>query len=127
MAKADIRNNVRRFRFEHGEMSQQELADRVGCTRQTIIALEQGKYVPSLSLLLQEEIGGQAVKEYLPTPQAAWALRRMAAALSKLHRTPAPLEKPWGFQEHLTRCHPPATTLAATVPAPPDRSTPGMS
>ncbi len=50
MAKADITNRVRRLRFEHGEMSQQALADRVGCTRQTIIALEQGKYVPSLSL-----------------------------------------------------------------------------
>jgi putative transcriptional regulator len=50
MAKAEIRNNVRRLRFEHGEMTQQELADRSGCTRQTIVALEQGKYVPSLAL-----------------------------------------------------------------------------
>jgi len=50
MAKAEIRNCVRRLRFEHGEMTQHELADRVGCTRQTIIALEQGKYVPSLAL-----------------------------------------------------------------------------
>ena len=50
MAKAEIRNYVRKLRFEHGEMTQQELADRAGCTRQTIIALEQGKYVPSLSL-----------------------------------------------------------------------------
>ena len=50
MAKAQIQNCVRKLRFEHGEMTQQELADRAGCTRQTIIALEQGKYVPSLSL-----------------------------------------------------------------------------
>ncbi len=50
MAKADIRNSVRRQRFEHGEMTQQELADRAGCTRQTIVALERGKYVPSLAL-----------------------------------------------------------------------------
>jgi putative transcriptional regulator len=50
MAKAEIRNSVRRLRFENGEMTQQELADRAGCTRQTIVALEQGKYVPSLSL-----------------------------------------------------------------------------
>lgn len=50
MAKARIRNRIRRLRFEHGEMTQQELADRAGCTRQTIIALEQSKYVPSLSL-----------------------------------------------------------------------------
>jgi len=39
MAKADIRNNVRRLRFDNGEMTQQELADRSGCTRQTIVAL----------------------------------------------------------------------------------------
>jgi len=50
MAKAEIRNQVRRFRFEHDEMTQQELADRARCTRQTIIALEQQKYVPSLAL-----------------------------------------------------------------------------
>jgi putative transcriptional regulator len=50
MAKAEIKNRVRKLRFENGEMSQQELADRTRCTRQTIIALEQGKYVPSLAL-----------------------------------------------------------------------------
>jgi putative transcriptional regulator len=50
MAKAEISNSVRRLRFENGEMTQQELADRAGCTRQTIVALEQGKYVPSLAL-----------------------------------------------------------------------------
>ncbi len=50
MTKDRIRNNIRKLRFEHGEMTQQELADRVGCTRQTIIALEQEKYVPSLGL-----------------------------------------------------------------------------
>jgi putative transcriptional regulator len=49
-SSAEITNRVRRLRFEHAEMTQQALADRVGCTRQTIIALEQGKYVPSLSL-----------------------------------------------------------------------------
>jgi len=41
---------IRRLRFDHGEMTQQELAVRVGVTRQTIIALEAGKYVPSLLL-----------------------------------------------------------------------------
>ncbi len=50
MAKAEIKNQIRRLRFESGEMTQQELADRSKCTRQTIIALEQGKYVPSLAL-----------------------------------------------------------------------------
>ena len=39
-----ITNQIRRFRFEHGEMTQQELAERVGVTRQTIIAIEGGKY-----------------------------------------------------------------------------------
>lgn len=50
MAKAEIKNRVRKLRFENDEMTQQELADRAGCTRQTIVALEQGKYVPSLAL-----------------------------------------------------------------------------
>ncbi len=50
MAKAEIRNRIRRLRFDHGEMTQEELARRVGCTRQTIILMEQGKYVPSLAL-----------------------------------------------------------------------------
>jgi putative transcriptional regulator len=51
--KSSIRNHIRRLRFENGEMTQQELADRVGCTRQTIIVLEQERYVPSLSLALR--------------------------------------------------------------------------
>ncbi len=50
MAKAKIKNNIRKLRFESGEMTQEELADRAKCTRQTIIALEQEKYVPSLAL-----------------------------------------------------------------------------
>jgi len=45
-----ISNRIRRLRFDHDEMTQEELASRVGCTRQTIIALEQGKYVPSIEL-----------------------------------------------------------------------------
>ena len=43
-----IENEMRRLRFEAGEMTQQALADRVGVTRQTIIAIEQNKYAPSL-------------------------------------------------------------------------------
>ena len=50
MTKDKISNNIRKLRFEHGEMTQEVLANRVGCTRQTIIALEQEKYVPSLGL-----------------------------------------------------------------------------
>ncbi|MHC4172803.1 MAG: helix-turn-helix transcriptional regulator [Planctomycetota bacterium] len=50
MAKNELSNHVRRLRFEHGQMTQQQLADRVGVTRQTIIAIESGKYAPSLPL-----------------------------------------------------------------------------
>jgi putative transcriptional regulator len=45
-----LKNHIRRLRFENGELTQQNLADRVGVTRQTIIALEAGKYTPSLVL-----------------------------------------------------------------------------
>ena len=43
-----IRNEIRRLRFEHGEMTQQELAEKIAMTRQTVNAIEQGKYSPSL-------------------------------------------------------------------------------
>jgi putative transcriptional regulator len=43
-------NCIRRLRFEHSEMTQQELAERSGVTRQTIIAIEAGNYNPSLEL-----------------------------------------------------------------------------
>jgi putative transcriptional regulator len=45
-----LTNRIRRLRFDNGEMTQEALAERVGVTRQTIIALEAGKYVPSLLL-----------------------------------------------------------------------------
>jgi len=50
MPKVRINNRIRRLRFDNDEMTQEELAERAGCTRQTIIALEQGKYVPSIEL-----------------------------------------------------------------------------
>ena len=50
MGNERITNRVRRLRFDNGEMTQQQLADRVGVTRQTIIAIESGKYSPSLPL-----------------------------------------------------------------------------
>ena len=50
MGNEQITNRVRRLRFDNGEMTQQQLADRVGVTRQTIIAIEAGKYSPSLPL-----------------------------------------------------------------------------
>jgi putative transcriptional regulator len=45
-----IVNNIRRLRFEHGEMTQQELGAKIGVTRQTVIAIEGGKYSPTLEL-----------------------------------------------------------------------------
>jgi putative transcriptional regulator len=50
MTTSRIRNNIRTLRFHHGEMTQQQLAEKVGVTRQTIIAMEQDKYSPSLEL-----------------------------------------------------------------------------
>ena len=50
MDKIVIHNRIRELRFKTGEMTQQALADRVGITRQTVIALEKGKYYPSLEL-----------------------------------------------------------------------------
>ena len=43
-----IVNQIRRLRFENGEMTQADLADRIGMTRQTVVAIEAGKYSPSL-------------------------------------------------------------------------------
>lgn len=50
MSKDHIQNNIRRLRFFKDEMTQQELADEVGVTRQTIAAIESGKYAPTLEL-----------------------------------------------------------------------------
>jgi putative transcriptional regulator len=50
METNELKNNIRKLRFERGEMTQQQLADMAGVTRQTIIAMEQGKYAPSLPL-----------------------------------------------------------------------------
>ncbi|MDX2415248.1 MAG: helix-turn-helix transcriptional regulator [Bacteroidales bacterium] len=50
MAKRNINNNIRRLRFDSDEMTQQCLADKVGVSRQTIVAIEKGNYSPSLEL-----------------------------------------------------------------------------
>jgi putative transcriptional regulator len=69
MGEGVIKSRIRRLRFEHDEMTQQELADRAGCTRQTIIALEQGGYVPSLALAFRIArafgLGVEEVFEYV--------------------------------------------------------------
>jgi putative transcriptional regulator len=50
MGTSQINNNIRTLRFFNGEMTQKQLAEKVGVTRQTIIAMEKGKYAPSLEL-----------------------------------------------------------------------------
>ena len=67
-----VTNEIRRLRFANAEMTQAELADRIGVTRQTIIAIEQGRYSPSLEMAFQiaHELGTtlDAVFHY-PTPE----------------------------------------------------------
>ncbi|GAA3006891.1 helix-turn-helix transcriptional regulator [Streptosporangium longisporum] len=48
-----VTNEIRALRFANGEMTQAELADRIGVTRQTVIAIEQGRYSPSLEMAFQ--------------------------------------------------------------------------
>lgn len=50
MSNSSLTNRIRRLRFDNGEMTQQQLADKASVTRQTIIAIEAGKYAPSLPL-----------------------------------------------------------------------------
>lgn len=50
MGTGRLSNHIRTLRFNHNEMTQQQLADRVGVTRQTIVAMEKGNYSPSLEL-----------------------------------------------------------------------------
>lgn len=50
MVKTKIQNNIRRLRFDANEMTQQQLADETGVSRQTIVAIEKGNYSPSLEL-----------------------------------------------------------------------------
>lgn len=64
MKKGRITNRIRFYRFHHNEMTQQELAEKVGVTRQTINALEAGKYTPSLDLAFRiARVFGVTVEE----------------------------------------------------------------
>ena len=64
MARSELSNQVRRLRFEHGQMTQQQLAEKVGVTRQTIIAIEANRYSPSLRLAFKiARIFGVSVEE----------------------------------------------------------------
>ena len=50
MGKSLVSNNIRKLRFQHDEMTQEQLAEKIGVTRQTIVAIEKEKYSPSLEL-----------------------------------------------------------------------------
>lgn len=67
-----IRNQIRTLRFQHREMTQQELADRIGVTRQTVNAIEGGKYSPSLEVAFRIahvfETPLEAVFQYIANP-----------------------------------------------------------
>ena len=75
MAEIIIRNQIRRLRFDNGEMTQGELAKRSGCTRQTINAIEAAKYGPSLELAIKIAevfgVGIEDVFQYEVVPHAA--------------------------------------------------------
>lgn len=79
MAAPQIRNNIRRRRFDANEMTQQALADEAGVTRQTIIAIEAGKYSPSLELAFRIAAAFsqplEAVFQFEPTSSAKKAKR----------------------------------------------------
>ena len=79
MRKVLISNRIRALRFRAGEMTQQALADSVGITRQTVIALEQGKYYPSLELaFLIAETFGVELKEVFQHQYDSGPLKRSA-------------------------------------------------
>lgn len=65
-----VTNEVRALRFRHGEMTQAELAERVGVTRQTIIAIEQGRYSPSLEVAFRiARVFGVPLEEAFQYPE----------------------------------------------------------
>lgn len=67
--KTKIENHIRRLRFEKNEMSQQQLAERVGVTRQTINAIELGKHPPSLDLAyLIADVFGEPIEAVFYRP-----------------------------------------------------------
>jgi putative transcriptional regulator len=59
-----VTNSIRTLRFMHGEMTQQDLADRIDVTRQTVVAIEQGRYAPSLEIAFRiAEVFGVKMEE----------------------------------------------------------------
>lgn len=69
MGKTNIENRIRKLRFEHDEMTQQDLAERVGVTRQTVNAIELGKYSPSLEVAFRiARVFGKPLEEVFSYP-----------------------------------------------------------
>ncbi|SDC16659.1 helix-turn-helix transcriptional regulator [Actinokineospora iranica] len=65
-----VTNSIRALRFAQGQMTQAELAERVGVTRQTVIAIEQGRYSPSLEMAFQiARVFGVAVEDVFQYPR----------------------------------------------------------
>jgi tRNA A-37 threonylcarbamoyl transferase component Bud32 len=99
--------DLMRLLWDHG--FDRDAADRISIP-------EVAAYMPRLSLLLQEEIGGEPVKSFLTTADAERALRQMAVGLVKLHRTPVRFGEPFSMDDHLRRCHPRPQVLRERCP-----------
>ncbi len=67
-----VTNAIRQLRFAHGEMTQADLARRIGVTRQTVIAIEQGRYSPSLEMAFQiAQVFGAPLDDVFQYPDVA--------------------------------------------------------
>jgi putative transcriptional regulator len=72
MGKTRIENCIRKLRFEHDEMTQQDLAERIGVTRQTVNAIELGKYSPSLEVAFKiANVFGRPLQDVFTYPDDA--------------------------------------------------------
>lgn len=68
--KYDIKNNMRLYRLKAGDLTQEQLADKVGSTRQTILSIEKGRYTPSVGLALRlSQVLGATVEELFELKQ----------------------------------------------------------
>ena len=131
MASPTIRNTIRRLRFESGEMTQQHLAAQAGVTRQTIVAIEGGKYAPSLELafkiasvfgkpleeVFQYENGNppgqgvdgrgdrtEAAENRLSSPSSPPMWRRRLDGSGRIPRARAGTRAPWRYARPARRC-----------------------
>ena len=70
MKPTRVTNSIRALRFGHGEMTQADLAERIGVTRQTVIAIEQGRYSPSLEVAFQiARVFGVPIEDVFQYPE----------------------------------------------------------